>query len=88
MHQEYYDNAKTLLTHGKGKVDLRMVVYLCPIKNSLVAYFIAEFQTKQNPIGMLFSNAANIVTFEISLNLHFGVRRSPLYQTFQLFPGL
>ena len=34
-HGGYYGHANTLLTHGKFKDDLFMVVYLYPIKDNL-----------------------------------------------------
>ena len=72
-HRGYYDHANTLLTHGKDKDDLCMVVYLCPIKDSLLAYVVVKVQATQSghPIGMFFSSAAKIVTVVINLNLHF-----------------
>ena len=48
-HRGYYDHANTLLTHGKGKDDLCMVVYLYPIKDSLLNGFLVKVQARQSP---------------------------------------
>ena len=53
-HRGYYDHANTLLMHGKDKDDFCMVVYLCPIKDSLLAYVVVKVQARQSldiPLG-------------------------------------
>ena len=46
-HRGYYDHANTLLTHGKGKDDHSMVVYLCPINDNLLAYVVVKARVVQ-----------------------------------------
>ena len=51
-----------------------MVFYLCPIKESLLAYVAVKVQVRQYPdipLGCFFSSAAKIVIFVINLNIHF-----------------
>ena len=53
-HRVYYGHAITLLMHGKDKDDLCMVVYLYPIKDSLLNGFSVKVQATQSldiPLG-------------------------------------
>ena len=47
-HRGYYDHANTLLTHGKCKDDLFVVVYFCPIKDSLLNGFSVKARVIQS----------------------------------------
>ena len=73
-HRVYYGHANKFLTHGTGKDDLCMVIYLYPTKDSLLDNFFSKSSGKTesgHPIGMFFSNAAKKGTFVIKLDLHF-----------------
>ena len=53
-HQGYYGHANTLLTRKKGKDDLCMFVYLCPIKDNLLNGVSVKVQARQSldiPLG-------------------------------------
>ena len=48
-HRCHNDCLGTLLAHGKDKDDLRMVVFLYQIKDSLLAYVEVKIQVRQSP---------------------------------------
>ena len=69
-HRGYHDHANKFLSHGKGKDDLCMVVYLYQF--TCVCRSKGSGKTEYgHPIGMFVISAAKIVTFVINLNLHF-----------------
>ena len=74
-HRGYYDNANTMLTHGKSIDDLCMFAYLYPIKDSLLAYVVVKAQARQSPdipLGCFFLvMQQKKVKFVINLNLQF-----------------